>query len=137
MMGNRDNLRPISLTHDEAMKFGRSGGLASGVASRRRRDVRVFLRSFLEDRAYSGLDVLMTNLNIAEEDRTNLNGLVLRLFDRAIRQGDVDAARTLFEWAGILPNQDRLEAAFLKGSPPASAGKVCEGKKDVIVYDTK
>lgn len=136
-MKNYNNLRPIRLSHGEAVKNGRAGGLASGAARRRRRDVRVFLKAFLEAPAYSGLDAMMTDLNVSEADRTNLNGMVLRLFDRAIRQGDVDAARTLFEWAGILPNQDRLEAALLKGSPPESVGMASVENRDVIIYDTR
>lgn len=34
---NESNLRPISLSHEEAVKNGRKGGVASGVARRKKR----------------------------------------------------------------------------------------------------
>ena len=48
-MANEQNLRPIKLTHEEAMENGRKGGKASGKARRERRALRELMESRLED----------------------------------------------------------------------------------------
>lgn len=47
-MANEQNLRPIKLTHEEAMENGRKGGKASGKARRERRALRELMEMRLE-----------------------------------------------------------------------------------------
>lgn len=136
-MGKEDNLRPIVLSHEEAVKNGRAGGIASGEARRRRRDTREFLNAYLDSPAPPGLAAFLERMEVPEEMRTNMGAIVIRLFDRAVRTGDLKAANTLFEWAGILPNQDVIEAAEVaKMTQTAPRSKEStESVSDVILYD--
>lgn len=47
-MANEQNLRPIELTHEEAVKNGRKGGVASGEARRKKRLMREAFEELLE-----------------------------------------------------------------------------------------
>ena len=69
-MGKEDNLRPIVLSHEEAVKNGRAGGIASGEARRRRRDTREFLNAYLDSPAPPGLAAFLERMEVPEEMRT-------------------------------------------------------------------
>ena len=47
-MANEQNLRPIELTHEEAVKNGRKGGVASGEARRKKKLMREAFEELLE-----------------------------------------------------------------------------------------
>ena len=44
---------------------------------------------------------------------TNLAAMVVRVFSKAVNQGDLNAARTLIEWAGMAPLQQEQENAAI------------------------
>ena len=135
-----DNLRPFSTDQDreQARVNGRVGGLASGEARRRRKEVREFLRDFLESPASPALAAKMAEYGVAAADRSNMGALFLSVFFRAMN-GDVKAARQVFEWAGMDPLQVKKEEAERLRLARAAAGKDEEqdddGGPDVVIYD--
>ena len=52
-MANEQNLIPMKQSKEEAMKNGRKGGIASGEARRRKRDIKAALEALLE-KEYKG-----------------------------------------------------------------------------------
>ena len=109
-MAKEDNLRPIRLSHDEATKNGRKGGLASAEARRRRKEMREFLNDYLNQEAVPHLKDWMRSHGVEEEDCCNLMALILAVFSKAMT-GDLKAADTILGWAGLLPLQQEREAA--------------------------
>ena len=107
-MANIDNLRPIKLSHDEATKNGRKGGLASVEVRRRRKELREFLNEYLDQEAVPSVREWMQEHGVDPDDCCNLMALLLAVFCRAM-EGDVTAAKTIIEWAGMEPMQEERE----------------------------
>ena len=143
-MAKTDNLRPISLTHEQATENGRKGGLASAEARRRRKEMRKLLNDYLDQEAVPHLKAWMRSHGIKDEDCSNLAALFLSVFCKAL-SGDVNAARTVLEWAGQLPLQKEQEAAKLAcyqrmhGSEGTVQSLQEEDStfRDVVIYDPK
>ena len=141
-MANIDNLRPIKLSHDEAMKNGRKGGLASGEVRRRRKELREFLNDYLDQKAVSPVREWMQRHGVDPDDCCNLMALFLAVFCRAM-EGDVAAAKTILGWAGLEPmqaEQEEVERLRLKQAMTqavmVSSRDVDDEKdsSDVIIY---
>lgn len=135
-----DNLKPFGSDQDRkaARANGRAGGLASGEARRQRKAIREFLRDFLEAPASPTLSAKMAEYGVASSDRSNMGALFLAVFLRAMN-GDVKAARQVFEWAGMDPLQQKKEEAERLRLARASAGQTedqdDDGGPDVVIYD--
>ena len=137
IMAKEDNLRPIRLSHDEATKNGRKGGLASVESRRRRKEMREFLNDYLDQEAVPHLKDWMRSHGVEDEDCCNLMALILAVFCKAM-QGDIEAAKTIIQWAGMEPEQ--VEYMRLE-QERSQAGIVSdrdidgeEEKSDVIIY---
>lgn len=119
--GNRDNLHPVS-TKEEAKKRGAAGGKKSGEARRRKRDARQSISLLLNMAASGKLEENLAQLGFDEEDRTNMNALMARMFTKAM-SGDVAAFKALMDYGGYHPDQklkDRERRAHI-ASMEASA----------------
>lgn len=109
-IGKSGNLIPTSvMTDEEKSEFGRKGGYASAIARRKKKELRAFTKDFLMQDAASVLKQNMKMLGVEDDDMTNLAAVVIRLFSKAVNQGDLNAARTLIEWAGMAPLQQEKE----------------------------
>ena len=66
-------------------------------------------RDFLYQMAMPELREDMVAAGVEKEDMTNMSAMVVKLFMRAVAVGDLNAARTLIEWAGMAPLQQEKE----------------------------
>ena len=112
--GNTANLVPQNKrTKEEQRKIAQAGGKASGEARRKKKELREFTRDFLMQEASGVLKQNMQVLGVDSDDMTNLAAMVVRLFTKATNQGDLNAARTIIEWAGMAPLQQEQENATI------------------------
>lgn len=143
-MGGKENLRMFDAGQDReaARQNGRVGGLKSGEARRRRKEIREFLRDFLDSPASPTLRARMKEYGIRPEDQTNMGMMFLSVFLNAMNNGNVGAARQIFEWAGMEPLQAMREEAERAriAQTAAQSGKIegqnseAEEQDDVIIY---
>ena len=97
------------MTEEERRAFSSKGGKAAAAAKRKRKELREFTKNFLMQDAAAVLKQNMGMLGVDNDDMTNLAALVIRMFSKAVNQGDISAARTLIEWAGMAPLQQERE----------------------------
>lgn len=78
-------------------------------------------------------------MGVEDEDMTNLAALIIRQFSKAVNQGDLNAARTVIEWAGMAPLQQEREneaiakmAQVMQLADGSQSDK--EDEEDVIFY---
>ena len=141
-----ENLKPFTTQQDrsKARENGRAGGIASGEARRWRRDMRAFLRDYLDQDAPLELQSMMALYGVAEESRTNAMALFVGVFVRAMKYGDAKAANCILEWAGMEPvqsKQEEVERLHLEQTTSKTGGVSArdsngeEETSDVIIYE--
>ena len=109
-VGNNGNLIPFNQrTMEERREIGSRAGKASVESRRRKKELREFTRDFLMQEAVPALKGNMKTLGVEAEEMTNLSAMVVRLFSKAVNTGDLNAARTIIEWAGMAPLQEVRE----------------------------
>ena len=111
-VGMNGNLIPFNQrTESERRALSTKAGVASGEARRRKKELREFTKDFLMQDAAGILKQNMGALGVDADQMTNLAAMVIRLFSKAVNQGDLNAARTIIEWAGMAPLQQEQENA--------------------------
>lgn len=140
-VGGNGNLIPFDqLTEEEQREIRSKGGKASVIARKRKKELREFTRDFLMQESNPALKNNMATLGVDADQMTNLAAMVARLFSKAVNQGDLNAARTIIEWAGMAPlQQERENEAIAKMSQVmqlASGNNTPEedGSEDVVFY---
>lgn len=109
-VGGNNNLVPFSQrTEDEQRKIATMGGIASGEARRRKKSLREFGKDFLMQTTSPVFLSLMETHQVEEDDMTNAAALFVRMFNKAMSTGDLNAARQVVEWAGMAPLQEMRE----------------------------
>jgi len=128
-VGGNGNLIPFSeLTQEEQRSIASKGGKASVEARRRKKELREFTKDFLMQAAAPVLQSNMKVLGVETDEMSNLAAMVVRLFSKAVNNGDLNAARTLIEWAGMAPlQQQRENEAIAKMSQVI---QLAEGSRD-------
>ena len=107
---NQEYLIPLNKrTKEEQSAICTKGGVASGAARRRKKELREFMKDFLMQEANPALKANMKALGVDPEQMTNLAALCTRVFTKGVSQGDLNAARTAIEWAGMAPLQQERE----------------------------
>ena len=109
-VGGNNNLVPFSeRSKDEARESGRKGGIASGESRRHKKSLREFGKDFLMQTTSPVFQSLMETHQVEEDDMTNAAALFVRMFNKAMSTGDLNAARQVVEWAGMAPLQEMRE----------------------------
>lgn len=110
----------------EAVENGRKGGIASGEAKRRKKNLAELAKTFadlqiVDDKTKKSL----AKLGISEEDATQGMVMVASMFQAANR-GKVAAAKLVFEWmeAGAISDED------ISTDPLSMAFEALEGDAD-------
>ncbi len=91
-MANIKNLKPMKQSREEAMKNGAKGGIASGEARRRKRDLRLAFEALLEK-------------DYTDKKGNTLSGAeltTLKIFEKALK-GDPRAFEIMRDTAGQKP----------------------------------
>lgn len=91
-MANEQNLIPMKQSKEEAMKNGRKGGIASGEARRRKRDIKAALEALLE-KTYKGK---------GGEQLSGAEAIALKQMEKALK-GDTRAFEVVRDSAGQKP----------------------------------
>ena len=138
-VGGNNNLIPLNRrAKEEQMVIQSAGGKASVKARRMKKELRDFTKDFLMQEASSVLKQNMKTLGVEDDDMSNLAAMIVRLFTKATNQGDLNAARTLIEWAGMAPLQQIKEnAAIAQLSQAMEMGggiEESEDDTDVVFY---
>ena len=103
-MAGTKNLQPVR-TKEEAKERGRNGGIKSGEARRRKRDMKAAATMLLDMGCWGpNMNSQMENMGIEEEDRTNQMAILVSMLMEA-QNGSVRAAEFLRDTAGR--NNDR------------------------------
>lgn len=101
-----ENLKPVR-SEEEARELGRKGGIASGEARRKKRDLRITLRALMDD--------------VDDSGKTGTERLAAALFKKAV-EGDVKAIDKVRDFVGSLDrdeaSQEAREAAIARGEDP-------------------
>ena len=137
-VGGNGNLVPFDQrTEDEQREIRSKGGKARAAKLRKQKDLREFTRNFLFQRAVPALQNNMNILGVDQEEQSNLAAMVVRLFSKAVNAGDLNAARTIIEWAGMAPlQQERENEAIAKMSQvmELAAGETVNKEDESFVF---
>lgn len=140
--GNPENLNPVR-TKEEARKRGAEGGKKSGIARRKKRNAKQAISLLLDMAAQGNLDKNLERLGYEEEDRTNMNAMVARMFTEAMN-GNVNAFKAIMDYGGFHPDQqlrDRERRAHIDSMKRAvdyqnggETGEIDELEEIVHIY---
>jgi hypothetical protein len=102
-MANENNLKPFTneQSHEEAVKNGRKGGVASGKARREKKTAREYAIAVLEG-------------YVKDKDITLKDAMMQKLIQRAITDTDLNAIKYILELIGESPAQ-RIEVTGKDG----------------------
>lgn len=108
--GVNNNLIPNSeRTPSELREMTKKGGIKSGETRRAKKNLREFGQWFLMQMTSDAFQPLMDRHGVPVEESTNLASLYVRVFNKAMSTGDLNAARQVVEWAGMAPLQEMRE----------------------------
>ena len=125
-MANEQNLNPIR-TKEEAREKGRRGGIKSGEARRRKRDMKSAASLLLDLGCWGpNMNAQMERMGIEEEDRTNQMAILVSMMNEA-QNGSVRAAEFLRDTAGR--NNDRNRDYKLRQKAETRAADEFEYRK--------
>ena len=113
-VGVNGNLVPLDQrTKNEQREICTAGGVASGKSRRQRKAIREFLNDFLDADAVPVLQKNMKALGVSESEMSNYAAMLSSLFSKAVNHADINAFRTLMEYAGRAPLQEMQENAAI------------------------
>lgn len=116
IMANEQNLRPIELTHEEAVKNGRKGGVASGEARRKKKLMREAFEELLEKQ-------------YTDSQGTPIDGtsaLAAKVFKQAM-DGDLKAFEIIRDTTGQKP-VERVETVEISPETYERVARALEGE---------
>lgn len=100
----KEDLIPVR-SKDEAKARGRNGGLKSGEARRQKKNMREMAKSLMEasvSKQMGNVRDTLKRMGIDENDMTYQAAVVVRMIQKAMVDGDVNAVRVLGELTGEL-----------------------------------
>ena len=136
------NLRPINLSHEEAVKNGRKGGKASAAARRQKKTLKetasVILNMPLSQEAK--FRIMNSGISLAGLDDSDMDNRLLVICGllAAAAEGNTSAAKMLFDMIDTEAAQkqqlelDRLKAVVKALQEQAGTSAVCDDQ--VIIY---
>lgn len=99
--GNLSNLKLIQST-EEARAKGRIGGIKSGEAKRAKKNIRLITKAILEAQVKNKpAQEYLKSFGLEEQDQNYQALMIARLLDKALKETDANAIRTLAQIAGI------------------------------------
>lgn len=100
-------------TTEEARELGRKGGIQSGVAKRRKKTFQEAVRAILEaDLKPEIAETIKSLTNLNDADLSNMDAIISRQYEKAVKKGDTQAAKFLAEQgygAPVQPTRDDTE----------------------------
>ena len=128
-VGGNGNLIPLSQrTKEEQREIASAGGKASGESRRQRRAMRDYLNDFLDQDANEYWKANMEKLGFNAEEMSNEAAMILSLLSHAVNKHDINAFRTVMEYAGRSPLQEMRENEAI--AKMAQALQLANGSQD-------
>ncbi len=110
-MANEDNLKPIELTHEQAVKFGSKGGKASVRAKRQRKTMKMQLEllmsSKLDNPDLEKIKKVLTKFKIPKSDENIQMAMNVSMVQQALK-GNTKAYKIIRDTLGEKP-ADKIE----------------------------
>jgi hypothetical protein len=110
-MANEDNLKPIELTHEQAVKFGSKGGKASVRAKRQRKTMKMQLEllmsSKLDNPDLEKIKKVLTKFKIPKSDENIQMAMNVSMVQQALK-GNTKAYEIIRDTLGEKP-ADKIE----------------------------
>lgn len=111
---NDENLRPIQLSHEEATRYGRDGGIASGEARREKARALKWLNESGENGTQSD-DIILNMIKAAKslnaKDRVKAAEFVYRLAGEYSEKHEVETNITPADFAESVIENERTQRA--------------------------
>ena len=108
--GMNGNLIPLNQrAKDVQRQIQSAGGKAKAEKDRKRKAIREFLNDFLDADASPALQAKMQVLGVDAGDMSNYAAMCMSLFSKAVNHSDINAFRTIMEYAGRAPLQEMRE----------------------------
>lgn len=101
-MSGRDNLHPPRST-EEARERGQKGGVKSGAARRKKRDMKATLVYLMDLPISAGEEEIITmmdEMTIPQDDRNRMMALIASMYKEAVYNGNVKAAEFIRDIIG-------------------------------------
>lgn len=128
-VGGNGNLIPLSQrTKEEQREIASAGGKASGESRRQRRAMRDYLNDFLDQDANVYWKANMEKLGFNADEMSNEAAMILSLLSHAVNKHDINAFRTVMEYAGRSPLQEMRENEAI--AKMAQALQLAQGSQD-------
>lgn len=110
-MANEDNLKPLELTHEQAVKFGSKGGKASVRAKRQRKTMKMQLEllmsSKLDNPDLEKIKKVLTKFKIPKSDENIQMAMNVSMVQQALK-GNTKAYEIIRDTLGEKP-ADKIE----------------------------
>ena len=156
--GNVSNLRPV-LSKDEARKRGTIGGKKSGEIRRAKKNLQQIAKTILESQVHDDkAKSFLHAFGLDEQDQNYQALMIAKLLNKALKESDVNAIRTLATLAGAdggilslaedasvetidayqsiyIPNngRDTFEPLYLTPQPGPQTAFMCSSA-DIVIY---
>ena len=109
-VGGNGNLIPLNQRSKEAQREIQEKGRQKNKENwEERKGLRKALQDFLNQQANPIIRGTMEKVGVPEEDQTNAMAMLAAAFSKAVTRGDINALRTVMEYAGQAPLQEMRE----------------------------
>lgn len=110
-----DNLAPFTSdqSREEAVKNGRKGGIASGEARRRKKDLKKIMKRLMEQKPTPENQEFLRDAGVSEDDMSNYAMVAVGALLKAA-SGDVGAMRFIADMTGTMSDRDRQKSRIEK-----------------------
>ena len=109
-VGGNGNLIPLNRRSKEAQREIQEKGRQKNKENwEERKGLRKALQDFLNQQANPIISSTMEKVGVPEEDQTNAMAMLMAAFSKAVTRGDINALRTVMEYAGQAPLQEMRE----------------------------
>lgn len=140
-MANEKNLKPFTSdqSREEAKKNGSKGGVASGIARKKKRALKSTIEMIMRLGVDANTQAILTQLGVSDEDQSVQTAIVVAQAMKAMR-GDTKAADYLGKYSSADPRifleQERLALERERIASRAHENDVIDGddEQDVVIY---
>ena len=140
-MANEQNLKPFTSdqSREEAKKNGAKGGVASGIARKRKRALKDTIEMIMRLGVDANTQTILTQLGVDEKDQSVQTAIVVAQAMKAMR-GDTKAAEYLGKYSSADPRifleQERIALERERIASREQANDVIDGddEQDVVIY---
>lgn len=143
-VGKNGNLIPLNQRSKEVQREIQEKGRQKNKENwEARKDIRKLLCDFLDQQALPSISGNMEKIGVTEGAMSNMMAMFMSVFSKAVVRGDINALRTVMEYAGRAPLQEMREneaiakmsqAVMLAQQATGQDEKAEEDELDVVFY---